>query len=143
MSRPPRFIYLLNSSQRRLQQYIAQHGNGLSSAQGGVLFLLEREDGSLMGHLAQVLDLAPSAISGLIDRMQKAGLVTRRPCPVDGRAQRVWLTEAGRVQLPALKEQVRSVNALLQEGFSRDELKIVERWLQHIHERLAPSQHEV
>src|SRR5690606_26322989 len=88
MNRPPRFIYLLNSSQRRLQQYIAQHGNGLSSAQGGVLFLLEREDGSLMGHLAQVLDLAPSAISGLIDRMQKAGLVTRRPCPVDGRAQR-------------------------------------------------------
>ena len=138
MKRQPRFIYLLNSCQRRLQQCIALHGNGLSSAQGGVLFLLEREDGSLMGRLAQQLDLAPSAVSGLIDRMQKSGLVVRRPCSEDGRAQRVWLTDGGRAQLPTLKAQVKSINGLLQEGFSRDELEIVERWLQQVHDRLVP-----
>src|SRR5690606_31913280 len=43
----PRLIFLLNSSQRRVQQWIAsqgQEGLQLSAPQAGVLFMLERQD---------------------------------------------------------------------------------------------------
>ena len=77
MSKQPRLIYLLNSAQRRLQQFVAAEQErvareGLtppSPAQSGVLFVLAKTDGATMGTLAQALDLAPSAVSGLVQRM--------------------------------------------------------------------------
>lgn len=132
-----RLIYLLNSCQRRLQNWISLNSEGASAAQGGVLFVLEQNDGLLMGELAQQLDLAPSAVSGLIDRMQKSELLERRPCSNDGRAQRAWLTEKGRERLPQLKAQTRQLNEMLNEGFSPEELETVERWLRQAHNRLS------
>ena len=91
MSKPPRLIFLLNSAQRRLQQFIAAEqeraaraGMGAPSpAQSGVLFVLAREDGATMGRLAQALDLAPSAMSGLVQRMEAQRWVARRASEID------------------------------------------------------------
>lgn len=131
----PRFVFLLNSCQRRVQQWIAnqgQEGLQLSAPQAGVLFVLEHQDGRLMGELAQQLDLVPSAVSGLVERMQKLGLVERKACSVDGRAQRVWLTELGRAQLPRLHQITAQAQEKFSQGFSREELAIVERWLKQV-----------
>ena len=94
MSKPPRLIYLLNSAQRRLQQFIAAEqeraaraGTGAPSpAQSGVLFVLAKEDGATMGRLAEVLDLAPSAMSGLVQRMEAQHWVERLRQPAHRRA---------------------------------------------------------
>ena len=131
----PRFIYLLNSSQRRVQQWIAKQGQDglqLSAPQAAVLFLLERQDGQLMGELAQQLDLVPSAISGLVERMQKLELLERRACAGDGRAQRVWLTDQGRALLPRLHQVTAEAQEKFSQGFSREELAVVERWLKQV-----------
>jgi len=136
----PRFIFLLNSSQRRVQQWIAnqgQEGLQLTAPQAGVLFVLERQDGQLMGELAQQLDLVPSAVSGLVERMQKLGLVERKPCTVDGRAQRVWLTEQGRAQLPLLYRITAQAQAKFSQGFSQEELAVVERWLKQVRQEFS------
>ncbi len=138
----PRFIYLLNSSQRRVQQWIAGQGREglqLSAPQAGVLFVLERQDGRLMGELAQQLDLVPSAVSGLVERMQKLGLLERKACAVDGRAQRVWLTDQGRAQLPLLHEVTAQAQEKFSKGFSREELEVVERWLKQVRQEFNES----
>ena len=140
MADRPRLIFLLNSAQRRLQQWMTAQqawstdagGHAPSSAQSGVLFALAKADGATMGQLAEALDLAPSAVSGLIQRMEALHWVQRRPCPDDARVQRVWLLEAGRDQLPALKQALQHVNARLHEGFTDDELHTVARWLRHV-----------
>jgi DNA-binding MarR family transcriptional regulator len=140
MATRPRLIFLLNSAQRRLQQWIAVQQAHASStgatvpspAQSGVLFVLAKADGATMGHLAQALDLAPSAVSGLVQRMEALGWVQRQPCPQDGRTQRVWLCPAGQVQLPVLKQAMQRINARLFAGFSDDELATVARWLNHV-----------
>ncbi|HET6789732.1 MAG TPA: helix-turn-helix domain-containing protein, partial [Aquabacterium sp.] len=83
----PRLIFLLNSAQRRLQQWIAtQQWQAASAgvtpptpAQGGALFALARQDGLTMGQLATELDLAPSAVSGLVQRLEALGWVHRQP----------------------------------------------------------------
>ena len=95
--RLPRLVFLLNSAQRRLQQFVAAEqdrtaragGAAPTPAQSGVLFVLVREDGATMGALAKALDLAPSAVSGLVQRMEALGWVERRAGEADARAQHV------------------------------------------------------
>lgn len=140
MAHPPRLVFLLNSAQRRLQLWIAaqqaqvsgEEGMAPTAAQGGVLFVLGREDGATMGQLAQALDLAPSAVSGLVQRMEALGWVARQPCEQDARTQRVWLQPAGRAWLQPLRQATRRINARLAAGFSEEELQTVARWLRHV-----------
>ncbi len=140
MSRPPRLVFLLNSAQRRLQQFIgaeqdraARAGTGAPSpAQSGVLFALAREDGATMGRLAQALDLAPSAMSGLVQRMEAQQWVARRASELDARTQQVWLEPAGRALLPALNKALGRINEALVGEFTAADLQTVARWLEHV-----------
>ena len=140
MATPPRLIFLLNSAQRRLQQFVAAEqdraaraGQAVPSpAQSGVLFVLAKEDGATMGRLAQALDLAPSAVSGLVQRMEALDWVARRVDELDARTQRVWLLPAGSAQLPALRKALGRINERLNAGFTADELQTVGRWLEHV-----------
>lgn len=134
MSVPPdrRLIFLLNAGHRRVQRWIegkmAAKG-GLTAAQSGVLFYLGDQDGVLIGEAADALDLAPSAMTGLIDRMTRAGLVERRADPKDGRAMRLHLTDKGRVAREQAKAGLEGINAHLTEGFTDAEINVVARWL--------------
>ena len=140
MSKPPRLIYLLSSAQRRLQQFVAaeqervarEGGTPPSPAQSGVLFVLAKTDGATMGALAQALDLAPSAVSGLVQRMEALGWVLRHASELDARAQHVWLQPAGRALLPALHKALARINERLLGDFSPAELQTVGRWLEHV-----------
>ena len=140
MASTPRLIFLLNSAQRRLQQFVATEQDratraGLaapSPAQSGVLFVLAKEDGATMGRIAQALDLAPSAVSGLVQRLEALHWVARRADELDARTQRAWLLPAGSAQLPALRKALGRINERLAAGFTADELQTVGRWLQHV-----------
>ena len=92
-----RLIYLLSVAQRRLQRWMAaQPAREVTPAQAGLLFILGKQDGALMGEVGAALDLGPAGISGLVDRSATAGLIERRADREDGRAWRVWLTPKGR-----------------------------------------------
>jgi DNA-binding MarR family transcriptional regulator len=67
----------------------------LSLVQTRLLGVL-RDREPLMSELGRHLGLDKSSISGLVDRAQRRGLVTRTPSEVDRRAFRVSITEAGR-----------------------------------------------
>ncbi len=140
LAQPPRLVFLLNSAQRRLQQWVAaeqelaaRSGDAAPTAsQSGVLFVLQKSDGATMGELALALDLAPSAVSGLVQRMEALGWVQRRTCPQDARTQRVWFKPSGRAHLPALHQALARINTRLTHGFSEAELTAVARWLRHV-----------
>jgi len=125
-----RLIYMLNVAQRRLQRFAASRSeDGITPAQAGLLFVLGREDGVLMGEAGAALDLGPAGISGLVDRMTAARLVERRADATDKRAWRIHLTAKGRAMLARTKAVTAELNATLVEGFSREEIDIVARWL--------------
>src|SRR5246127_3742213 len=126
-----RLIYLLNVAQRRLQRFVAAQTRegGVTSAQSGLLFVLGKRDGALMGEAGAALDLGMPGISGLAERMAEAGLVEKRADPDDGRAFRLWLTPSGRKALAQTKARVAALNARLAEGFSDAEIDTVSRWL--------------
>ncbi|WP_262403212.1 MarR family winged helix-turn-helix transcriptional regulator [Actinomadura sp. CNU-125] len=85
---------------------------GLTPQQGKLLcVVLERPYG--MRELGQVLGLAKSSLTGLVDRTAQHGLVRREPDARDARAVQVAITEPGeRVADAFHRETIRRVEEL-------------------------------
>lgn len=127
-----RFVYLLNVAQRRLQRWSESQREGGTAAQAGVLFSLSPRGGVLIGDVAKTLGVGPSGISGLVDRMELAGLLLRVADAKDGRSIRLVLTESGLSAREAAKARAAAMNARLVQDFSDRELDVVARWLSHV-----------
>lgn len=69
---------------------------GLSVPQCDVLTTLTEREGIAQQELAERLYVTKGNISGLIDRLAKAGLVERRPSRDDKRSHAIYLTGEGR-----------------------------------------------
>jgi len=93
-----RLIAQLVESSRILRNYIDHRAKerGTTRAQWVVLFRLRAQEGLSQVDLAEVLELQPISLVRLLDRLVEQGLLERRHDPRDRRANRVFLTEAGR-----------------------------------------------
>jgi MarR family transcriptional regulator, lower aerobic nicotinate degradation pathway regulator len=78
---------------RMLERRAAEHD--LSIIQTRLLGVL-RDRRPTMNELGRVLDLDKSSVSGLVERAERRGLVSRAASPADGRAVLVSLTKHGR-----------------------------------------------
>lgn len=68
---------------------------GVTRPQWRVLTLLRENEGTNQGGLAELLEVEPITLGRMIDRLQEADLVERRPDPADRRAWRLYLTARG------------------------------------------------
>ncbi|MEV4561320.1 MarR family transcriptional regulator [Kitasatospora sp. NPDC049285] len=83
----------------------AAAARSLTGAQAKVLALLRR--GPMpMRHIAQTLACEPSNITGIVDRLEGRGFVTREPDPQDRRVKLVAATEPGRAASEELRESL-------------------------------------
>ncbi|MBF7084185.1 MarR family transcriptional regulator [Desulfallas sp. Bu1-1] len=99
---------------RVLQKYYnAKYSDyGLTLAQSFILLALYEKDGLGVKGLAEYLFLDSSAVTGLIDRMEKEDLLKRRVDPEDRRAFQISLTQKGR----NLAEQILPISKDLNES---------------------------
>jgi len=137
-------IFLLNVAQRRLRRWLAAQPptGGVTAAQSGLLFVLGKKDGALMGEAGAALDMGMPGISGLADRMVEANLIEKRADLDDGRAWRLWLTPSGRKALARTKAGVAELNARLTEGFTDAEIEIVSRWLTSLQAKFSKGEEQ-
>jgi MarR family transcriptional regulator, transcriptional regulator for hemolysin len=91
-------ITQLIESSRFLRNYVDHRAKsrGTTRAQWIVLFRLREQEGLSQVDLADVLELQPISLVRLLDRLVEHGLVERRSDPRDRRANRLFLTPAGR-----------------------------------------------
>ncbi len=68
---------------------------GLTYPQYLVMMVLWERDDQSVSDIAERLLLPPHALSPLLDRMSRSGILTRQRDPHDGRVVRVRLTRAG------------------------------------------------
>jgi MarR family transcriptional regulator, transcriptional regulator for hemolysin len=66
---------------------------GLTQTQWQALAHLSRDQGMNQACLADLLEVQPITAGRLIDRLEAAGWVQRRPDPADRRVQRLYLTQ--------------------------------------------------
>ena len=102
----------LVESSRLLRNFIDHRAKsrGTTRAQWIVLFRLREQEGLSQVDLADVLELQPISLVRLLDRLVEHGLVERRHDPKDRRANRLFLTDAGR-QLVDDLDSLRDANA--------------------------------
>lgn len=70
--------------------------HNLTHPQFAVLAFLWKKDGQSQIQLGTAIEMDRTTTSGVIDRLEKQGLVNRRHHPEDRRVFMIYLTEAGR-----------------------------------------------
>jgi len=128
-----RLLYLLSRAQHRLKNHLKREfssaGVGVSPAQMGILFLLKQRDARPMNELGRLLDIDNSAITGLVDRMERQGLVRRTPNPEDRRQSLIAITGQGMDEAARAARVARKTNEAIREGFSPEEIEVFTRIL--------------
>ncbi|MCX8995545.1 MarR family transcriptional regulator [Rhizobiaceae bacterium BDR2-2] len=94
---------------------------GISGAQWIVLIRIGGGLAATASDLCRSLGKDSGAMTRMLDRLERQGLVRRLPSPEDGRAARLELTPAGEALYPAIRPIASEVIAGHLRGFSAEE----------------------
>ncbi len=129
-----RFIgYALRRAQMRLYEdfFRSVKGSGISPALFSALLLVERNPGLQQGRLGQALGVARSGAMTMVDRLERLGLVERRPAPHDRRAYGLHLTQKGGRAAVNLRQRVaehdKRISARMDDAERRRLIELLER----------------
>lgn len=102
---------------------------GFSAGQFPVLVELWEEDGLTQKQLLERIDVEQATMANTLSRMERDGLIERKPHPKDRRAQLVFLTSKGRdIKDGAISAVCDADEALLQ-GLKRFEKELMLEFL--------------
>lgn len=118
--------------------YLAEN-SGIGSAQASVLIYLGFHDGCGLSELADGIGRNNPAVTGLVTRMEQAGLVERVHGGLDGRRKRVKLTDLGWEKRELVREDFRILNERLGKGLTETEMEAVLKFLTHAPTNLEES----
>lgn len=94
----------------------------VTRSQWWMLAYLSREDGMTQSQLAEELDLGKVAVGGLIDRLEKSGLVRRDADASDRRVNRVFLEPKSKQLIARMRKVSHRLNEQILSGLSDDKL---------------------
>ncbi len=80
----------------RLDEVLKPHGLTFARYEALVLLTFSRAGALPLGKMGKRLQVHPTSVTSIIDRLEAAGLVSRRRHPEDKRAVLAEITEAGR-----------------------------------------------
>jgi len=121
-----------------LEQVLAENGldEHVRPGMGHILFALFEEDGRNIKEIAARTQLSGSTLTGMLGRMEKAGVVARRRDEADGRVVRVRLTLLGRSLEPRCRLVVETLGEVLQSGMGAKDVLQAKRLLRRLTETL-------
>jgi DNA-binding MarR family transcriptional regulator len=96
--------------------------HGLTEGRLAVMFRLFRCGPTPLGDLAEDLDTTPRNVTGLVDHLERDGLVERVPDPEDRRSVRATLTAAGKAQITAIWREGLERQFEIVHGISKEDL---------------------
>lgn len=116
-----------------LYRQLKADGINLSRSQWRVLTHLRTQDGLTQSELAERLLIEKAPAGTLIDKLEAADLVERRPDPNDRRANRVFITEKSEPLLPLIEQTVSELKLQCMAGISEEEQQLLNQTLTRIH----------
>ncbi len=132
MQQDDRLIFLLSKAQHKLATYLkktlSDKGIKVTGVQTGILFLLKHK-ASTMTELSRELLIDSSAITGLVDRLERSGFVRREINSADRRTYLITITEKGLQEIEKAKIIVHEVNNEIKKDFTEDEVVVFKKIL--------------
>lgn len=143
------FGYLLNDVTLLFRKHFDRRAVkfGLTRAQWRATKMLYHREGLRQTELAESLEMEPIAVGRVIDRLQAAGFVERRPDPKDRRAWRLYVTDQARGVIADMELIAKGVRKDATQGISVPELEHALAVLNRMKENLqaldngGPSDH--
>ena len=140
MQKDDRLIYLISRAQHGLMTHLKKalnaEGTNITPVQAGILFLL-RKTAHTMTELSRILSIDNSAITGLVDRLEKSGLAERTANPNDRRAYLIRITDKGKNEIDRAHVIIKKVNEEIKSGFSADEMETFKKVLNSLLEKFT------
>lgn len=132
--------YLASLLARCFSRQLQERGRALGFAPGQypVLAELWSADGLTQRQLVDRLDAEQATIANTLSRMERDGLVARRPHPTDRRAQQIFLTEHGRALEGAARGAAQAADDALFTGFRRFERELMLEYMRMAIANAAP-----
>ncbi len=117
--------FLLQETSRLMRRRFVQHareaGLRLNRSEAAVLVHVFHAPGISQATLATYLDIETISVVRLIDSLQAAELIERRPHPTDRRIRTLWLTEAAGPTIVRIQAIARLVRAQALAGIPEEQ----------------------
>lgn len=132
-----KLIFHLSRANHHLRTYMQRQMKSddlqISPGQAGILFLLQKARVLKMSELGVLLEIDNSAVTRLIDRLERSGLVERRLNSRDRRQYLISSTAKGRDQTRRMQKIASQANKIIKQGFTDEEIEIFKKVLESFH----------
>ena len=100
--------YLISDRARLLRRAFDDRvrTRGVTGPQARLLLYVAKREGENQGFYADQMDIEPITLTRIIDRMEEAALIERRPDPTDRRARRLHLTDKSSPLVASLRNDI-------------------------------------
>jgi MarR family transcriptional regulator, organic hydroperoxide resistance regulator len=112
---------------------------GVYAGQEMFLWHLWQEEELTQSQLVERMCVQPPTVSKMLDRLEKVGLVERRPDAENTHLSHVYLTELGKDRQRDVRAIWTSMEQRLTQGLSIEERIVLRRLLLQVHENLQRS----
>lgn len=136
---PPLFCLIIKNTWQKLSRYYNQRLSKCDLTVPKALLLLEIPPGigRTPGFLANRLDLENSSMTGLLDRLEKKGLIVRIPNPDDRRGFLIYLTPEGIKARDTIKSLVEDLDSKLRAEMSPEEIRVFRKVISIINKQIC------
>ena len=136
-------IFLLAKAYQRAHGLFKEHLKpyGLTNLQHLVLEGLWYEDGQTAAELGKLLVMDKATLSGVLDRLNDAGWIEKRPDPDDRRVMRLFPSRRANDRKEELIRVRREANEALLNRFSLEEQVLLKRFLWDLMEHPLEQSH--
>lgn len=121
---PDSLGFLLNEASRLMragfERRIAGAGLQITPGEARALIYVAANEGARQSVIAERMGVEPMTVCGYIDRLERCGLVSRRPDPADRRAKNIRTTDAADVTISAIRAEARVILEQAQAGLDAE-----------------------
>lgn len=122
---------------RAFEKILTEAGiDEFNGAQGRILYVLWQQDGISMTRLAREAGLAKTTLTGMLDRMESTGLLSRESAPGDRRQALIRLTDKARALKDKYDDVSRRMNEIYYRDFTDEDIEQFEAYLIRILDNL-------
>lgn len=93
-----------------------------------IMIILDQEEGVSQKEISQKLNISAPTVAVSMKRLEKSGLIERRPDEKDQRKTRIYLTNQGKEIIEKSRACVSENEKLLFRGFSESEICLMKRF---------------
>ena len=122
---------------RIFEKVLTEKGiDAFNGAQGRILYVLWQQDGVPIKTVSDSCGLAITSLTTMLERMERQGLIRREADVKDKRKTLLFLTEKAKALKDDYDDVSAQMGALYYKGFSDDEVRQFEGYLQRIQQNL-------